>query len=375
VIDLSQLDLVRPESDGRLKIGVGIVNQQIFDALAPLQAGLPHGRCPNTGVGGFVLGGGFGFTSRTMGMLSDTLRETEIITASGDILTCSESQNADLFWACRGGAGGSFGINTSYTLQTVPLPKTVSVYKITWPYSDASEALPALQQMMVDAPNELGCRIGLGKSGMKGRMTEGMDTIGEYVGPSSELRELLDPVIKTGRPTDVTIKDVGLLDATAFLAADIPAGRFAARSSYAVDPFPDAAVDRLIRHIDAWPGSTNRDGAGIAIFCLGGEVNEVPADATAYPHRTARFLINVETTWRRTDPEGLVRENRDWLNALWEAMQPDVLPSSYQNWPDRDLENWESAYFGSNLQRLTEIKKRYDSDNVFRYQQSVPLST
>jgi FAD/FMN-containing dehydrogenase len=373
IIDMSSLNQVGfDRSTGQVTIGVGVRNQQLFSTLPPLRVGLPHGRCPVTGVGGFVLGGGFGFTSRTMGMLSDTLVRTEIITASGELLTCDAQHNSDLYWACRGGAGGSFGINTAYTLQTHPLPEKVSVYKLECPWSSAPAMLKALQAMMLHAPNQLGCRIGLGATGLHTKTFEA-NTLGEYVGPVGQLRELLAPVISAAKPKSVMIEEVPLARGVKFLAADVPFDRFASKSSYAADAFSDTAIAALVREVEKIPGSSNSGGNGIAIFCLGGAVNQVPADATAYFHRNARFLINFEATWEANDTGPVVAANLSWLESIYQVMQPYVLPQSYQNWPDPTLTNWKQAYYGSNLQRLAQIKVKYDPKNRFRYAQSVPL--
>lgn len=374
VIDMSGLNTVSfDHSSDQVKIGVGVRNHQLFSTLPPLHVGLPHGRCPVTGVGGFVLGGGFGFTSRTMGTLCDTLVRTELVTASGDMLTCDAQENPDLYWACRGGTGGNFGINTSYTLQTHPLPDRVSVYQIKWPWAEAPAAVAALQKMMLSAPDQLGCRIGLGATGLKHK-TFSAETLGEYVGPVAHLRELLAPVLASAKATSVTIKEVPLAQGIEFLAADVPYDRFASKSSYAVDAFSDAAISTLIGELDRIPGSSNTGGDGIAIFCLGGAVNRVPADATAYVHRTARFLINFEATWEASDTPEVVSANQRWLQSIYASMQPYVLPNSYQNWPDPTLGDWESAYFGSNLKRLTQVKAKYDPRDRFTYAQAVPLS-
>jgi FAD/FMN-containing dehydrogenase len=374
IIDMSRLNsLSFDQSTGQVTLGVGARNHQLFSSLPPHRAGLPHGRCPNTGVGGFVLGGGFGFTSRTQGTLSDTLVRTDIITASGDMLTCDASHNSDLFWACRGGAGGSFGINTSYTLQTHPLPEKVSVYKIDWPWSEAPKMLAALQKMMMTAPDQLGCRIGLGATGLKHKHYEA-NTLGEYVGPVGKLRELLAPVIAAAKPISVEIEEVPIQRGVAFLAADVPFDRFAAKSSYASEPFSDTAIAALIRELDRIPGSTNKGGTGIAIFCLGGAVNRVAPGATAYVHRDARFLINFEITWEAADAPGLVAAQQDWLQSIYGSVQPYVQPRSYQNWPDRTLTDWKSAYYGPNLKRLTQVKAKYDPKDRFTYAQSIPLS-
>ena len=244
-------------------MGVGARNHQLFESLPPHRAGLPHGRCPVTGVGGFVLGGGFGFTSRSMGTLSDTLVSTQIITADGSLLTCDAANHSDLYWACRGGAGGSFGINTSYTLQTHPLPATVSVYHIEWPWSEAASAVKALQAMMLHAPDQLGCRIGMGATGLAHKKFS-MDTLGEYVGPVKQLRELLSPVLAAAKPASVMIKELPLKDAVLFVAANVPFDRFASKSSYAIDAFSDAALSPSGKRLLQWGGTGTARGRFIS---------------------------------------------------------------------------------------------------------------
>ena len=204
-----------------------------------------------------MLGGGFGFTSRTQGTLSDTLVRTDVITASGDMLTCDSSHNSDLFWACRGGPGGSFGINTSYTLQTHPLPEKVSVYKIDRPWSEAPKMLAALQRMMLHRPRRAGMPDRPRRDPAEAQAPRG-EHAREYVGPVGRLREPLAPVIAAAKPTAVEIKEVPIARGVQFLAADVPFDRFAAKSSYALEPSSDAAIATLIRELDRIPGSTNR---------------------------------------------------------------------------------------------------------------------
>ncbi len=374
VIDLSHLNGVSFNArDGRLTVGVGARNAQLYAILPQHRVGLPHGRCPDAGMGGYVLGGGFGFTSRSLGMFCDHLVSTEIITASGEAPSCDSQHDSDLFWACRGGAGGSFGINTSYTFQTRPFPERVSVFQIKWPWSDAAEVLHATQALMRDAPEELGAQMGFGAAGLQHRQFIAY-VLGEYDGPVTELRNLLDPLLATGQPTLVKIEELSHADAIRFLADNIPSDEFAAKSSYAIEPFSAKAIDTFVEVVGEVPGSSNPGGTGIAIFCLGGAVNRVAPADTAYVHRTARFLINYEASWEASDARGVVEANKRWLQSAYDALQPYVLPSSYQNWPDRTLSNWPSAYYGTNLMRLTQAKARYDPHNLFRYAQSIPQS-
>ena len=110
-----------PDGDGRVRMGGGARNANVYAGLRPVSRAITHGRCMAVGVAGLVLGGGIGFSQRRRGLTCDQLTETEIITAAGERLLCNERENADLFWACRGGGGGNFGVNVSFTFQAFPV--------------------------------------------------------------------------------------------------------------------------------------------------------------------------------------------------------------------------------------------------------------
>ncbi len=360
-------------SSGDVTFGVGVRNRQLNAALPPHQVGLPEGRCPDVGLGGYVLGGGFGFTTRSLGIACDHLIETQVATASGDLLTCNSGENSDLFWACRGGAGGNFGINTYYKMQTHPLPGRVSVFALQWEWSRAREVLEAFQRLMVkDAPRALGCVFGVGIAGSKPPKPVA-GAVGEYLGPIGELRDLLRPVTAIPGQTMNLIRQRTLAGALEYLADNVPFGHYAAKSSYVRDPLPAAGLDAVVTMGDRWPGSTNPGGGSVSIFCLGGAANDMAADATAYVHRTAQFLIQYETTWSSSDSVAVARAGTRWLEQSFAALGPYVLPESYQNWPDRALADPTRAYFGSNLERLVTVKRRYDPGDLFHYAQSIPV--
>ena len=121
------------------------------------------GRCPTVGISGLVLGGGFGFSSRKLGLTADSLVGTEVVTASGRVLTCSDRAHPDLFWACRGGGGGNFGVNTRFEFRVHPVGR-VSIYQLKWDWRHAREAVDAMQAVIARAPDEFSCRLGLGSS-------------------------------------------------------------------------------------------------------------------------------------------------------------------------------------------------------------------
>jgi FAD/FMN-containing dehydrogenase len=147
LIDLGQMQSVTVDDDtGVATVQVGARNTDDYESLQPHEAAISAGRCPTVGIGGLVLGGGIGFSSRKLGLTCDSLLETETVTADGQILTCNEKENEDLFWACRGGSGGNFGVNVSYTFQATPV-EDVSIYDLQWNLEDGEQVLPALQEI------------------------------------------------------------------------------------------------------------------------------------------------------------------------------------------------------------------------------------
>ena len=156
--DADQSGSVRASS-GIVTIGGGIRNVDLYSALQAADATITHGRCIGVGAAGFLLGGGIGFNMRRYGLGCDQVLSSELVTANGEILTLSATENPDLFWACCGGGGGNFGINTSFSLQTMPADDLITVFEIMW--SGQSDAIyAALVDALQAAPPTMGNRIG-----------------------------------------------------------------------------------------------------------------------------------------------------------------------------------------------------------------------
>ena len=140
-------------SDGIVDVASGALLGAVASATAPFNLLMPAGRCSSVGVAGLLLGGGFGFNGRNFGLTSDNLIQTQIVTANGELLNCSETANPDLFWACRGGGGGNFGINVAFQVQAYPV-STASVYELVWGVEDAHAAWAAMQEIGLTASND-----------------------------------------------------------------------------------------------------------------------------------------------------------------------------------------------------------------------------
>jgi FAD/FMN-containing dehydrogenase len=376
IISVARMNSVRVDPRSMtVTLGAGTRNRDLYAGLEGSNVAVPSGRCPTVGVSGLLLGGGFGFSSRHLGLTCDHLLDTEIVTASGAVLQVGPQSHPGLFWACRGGGGGNFGINTRYTLRAVPVG-SVSVYWLEWPWPQAGDALEAVLTLMASAPDTLSCRVGLGVSGggpvTGGTAQRSASALGLYFGPSHELAELLSPVLDAAWPSYQLIEDSTYLEAQAILAHNVPFDRFASKSRFLRRPLPGTGIETAIRWLERWPGSSNPGGGGVTLFAWGGAIGRVSPAATAFVHRDAGFLMDNETTWTAKDGPRVVAANLDWVEGIYRALAPYGTRQAYQNFIDPALTDWKTAYYGENLDRLMRVKRRYDPDDAFRFAQSIP---
>jgi FAD/FMN-containing dehydrogenase len=367
VLDVGALNAVTADGGtGLVTASGGALMSDVYTALQPHEMAFALGNGDSVGIAGLTLGGGNGATSRKFGLTADALVATTLVTAGGEVLHCDARENADLFWACRGGGGGNFGITTSLTFRARPV-QDCSTYLLLWDVVDAPKVFSVLQEIVRTAPDEFAARIGVATTG-NGTV---VSAVGQHLGPAAELREILDPVLAVARPIRYDVDDRTFWEAKDFLRHETAAGAFATRTAFTREPLPDDAVATLLSWLERWPGSGNADGGGAALFSWGGEVNRVAAADTAFPHRDARFLLSMDTSWDEHDEPGVVRANLGWLTGLQEALAPYTSGGAYLNFTDPDREDWRTAYYGANYPRLLEIKRRLDPDGVFAFEQGI----
>lgn len=369
---------------GTVTVGAGVTNGDVHPLLEDHGMFVPTGRCPSVGVAGLVLGGGICFSDKMFGMSCDRLLSTTVVLADGSVVEASEDSNADLFWAVRGGAGNNFGVHTSFTFGYDQFAGNLSFYSFKWTIDSVQQVMATMQQIAADQlDNErFHCRLGIGTAGRDqraARRNANVNVIGQHYGSVGDLLEILDPLLQIGtaderRCNRNSVCEVTPGTASELLAHTTPVDCFAAKSAILTpaalldDTQVKAAADVLTR----WPGSGNSDGAGLAMFGMGGRINQIAPTATAFVHRDAAFILNAETTWADCDPHSVVRENLAWLEEFYDAIFPGDQPRhSYQNFPDPLLDDWRTAYYGRNYDRLVSVKRHYDPDSFFTYPQAI----
>jgi len=369
VLDLGRLHRVAVQgTKAVVEAGARLVD--VATALATHGLALPAGSCGSVGISGLALGGGHGFVGRKWGLTTDNVLEFELVTAAGERLVCSPRAHSDLYWACRGGGGGNFGVVTRWTFRVHPV-STVATFRVDWPFGQLPAVLAAWQQLAPHAPDELFASLALSR--MEG--VSGLAVVGQLVGSKAQLDALLAPLVSTGTPTRVAAIERPYLDAvlmwagckaldTCHVGGDLRRSAFAAKSDYARRPLPPEAASVIAKALPAAP-----ERAYFLLDAYGGAINRVPKAATAFVHRDALASLQYLAYWSHAGSA-----SRRWLRGFHAAMRPYVSGEAYQNYIDPELANWRQAYYGSNLKRLVAVKRRYDPENVFRFAQSIPLS-
>jgi FAD/FMN-containing dehydrogenase len=371
VVDLGALASVRPDPAGATAlVGAGARLVQVDAALARRGLAIPTGSCPSVGIGGLALGGGVGFSSRAWGTTSDNVVAVDVVTADGRLLTCDARHHADLLWACRGGGGGNFGIVTRFRLR-VHRVRGGSWFTATFPWAAVEEVVARWQRWAPEGPDALFSLVSLSSGGG----TPTVRVLGQFLGPEGPLRALLRGLTRAAAPSSLAVgrdgylglqlRWAGCLGESVTACAVPPHLAFAGKSDYVSRPLPAHGIATLARQVD---GSARAGGGAILLDSYGGAINRVPASATAFVHRDNLFSFQYYAGW---SAPGAARASLGWLRAARAAMRPWVSGLAYQNYIDPELQDWPRAYYGRNLARLVEVKRRYDPDGLFRFRQGI----
>jgi hypothetical protein len=353
---------------GTLRVAGTVRFADLDRVLKPYNLFIPAGQCPSVAVNGFTLGGGFGFYSRAHGLAADQLKRTDVVLASGQKVTADPSRHSDLFWACRGGGGGNFGINTSMTFSLFPVGN-VSVCTCVWS-SKPEDVLNEFQQLFRHVPDTFSLIVRITPATSTSPMT--VTALGHYFGPSRELRDILSPVLSLAPASQQEFLDLSFWKARDYLAdTNGPPHSYVERSRYVAGPMSSAGIATLLDQTRRWPGAGATAGR-LDFWLWGGAMNKPSPRSTGFVHRSARSLFAVGATWPAAMAPRRARPLINWVNDTWTAVGPHATPYAYQNFIDPALTDWKRAYYGANLSRLSRVKRAYDPDDLFNFAQSIP---
>ncbi|MFD0023340.1 FAD-binding oxidoreductase [Streptomyces sp. NPDC058382] len=387
VIDVSSLS--RVDKDGTIGAGARLLD--VYQGLAAHGLTIPGGSCPTVGISGLTLGGGHGVASRAYGLTCDSLTSARIVTADGKTVTADATHHTDLFWALRGAGNGNFGVVTELRFRTRPAPQTVSAY-MSWPWSRARSVITAWQEWGPDQPDEIwsSAHIAAGPGGGNPTVSVSAFSLGTYGDLQNAVDRLAD---KIGAPaSSVSLRRrsyqeamlvyagcSGITDAQCHLPGTTP-GRssqgtlqretYAAASDFYDRSLPPAGVQALLDRTQAFTRLDAAGGGGgsIALTALGGAINRVDPQATAFVHRRSRMLAQYIGAWR-PGTSGSAQQN--WLKDTHTALRRYASGAAYQNYTDPKLTDWRNAYYGTAADRLDGVKKQYDPEGFFTFPQAL----
>jgi FAD/FMN-containing dehydrogenase len=365
-------------------VGAGVRLGELYDALAEHGRTIPAGCGPSVGIAGLTLGGGLGILGRKHGLTCDHLLGAQVVLADGRVVECDEHHDGELFWALRGAGGGHFGVVTSLVFRALPAP-AATVFHLTWPPAAAASVVQVWQAWAPAAPDELDATLRLTAAG-DGERPPGVEVVGTVLDGETDAVELLgelvdrvgvEPVAASRRhmphrAAKRYLEGLGSVEDRPERADPEPAppGHLYTKSEFFRRPLPGETVAALIEHLTN--GLALGQSREVDFLPWGGAYNRVPADATAFAHRGERFLVQ-HLVMVGADAAPAERDAaRDWLARSWGLVHPSGSGGVYPNFPDPDLEDWASAYHGSNYDRLRRVKAAYDPGGFFRFHQSLP---
>jgi FAD/FMN-containing dehydrogenase len=370
VIDLRPMRGIRVDPASRTaRAQAGTLLGELDRETQAFGLAAPSGIVTHTGMAGLTLGGGIGWIMRKHGLSIDRLVSVDLVTASGELVKASETENADLFWGVRGG-GGNFGIVTEFEFELVPLGPQVMAGPVFWAMEDAPEVLRFYRDWIADCPDELMTIVVQRKAPalpvvppeLVGKRV--IAVVSCYSGPVAEGERVLAPLQRFGRPVLDLCKPKPFLTHQAMFDPSFRRGCYYYVRSCDVAALEDGVIDAICEHglrIESPVTS-------LALWQMGGAVARVSDADTAFHGRNAGFTFNINGN---TETAAGFEAERQWARDFWTALEP-YHTSVYVNFlMEEGEERVRQAYGSEKFDRLKRLKRKYDPTNLFRMNQNI----
>ena len=376
VIDIRKMGLVTVDAaNQKVVVSAGASLGKVYQKVSDAGFAFAAGSCPTVGIAGHTLGGGMGLLGRKFGLCCDNLLAVRIVGADGVIRIADAVNEPDLFWACRGGGGGSFGVVTQFTFKIHPVAQ-VRTFGLVWSFANtnagmnlAASLFNAWQNWAPHAPNEITAIMKVQRSGSNLMLR----CIGQSTGTSATLSQeltALTGIVSAGSGPSITLRTFfGAVKAFGG-SFDYQSLFFEAKSDVVAAPLSTVGIKALFSAIMAQPS------AHVAALCdaYGGTIANIPANQSAFPHRGAgTYAIQYYSSWGASSTPLTTATRLAEIGNVYNAMRPHMTNAAYVNYCDLGLgANYATDYWGPNLARLQQIKAVSDPANLFQHAQSVP---
>ncbi len=370
VVDLSAMQAVSVDPVGRrARVGGGARWGDLDAAAQAHGLATPGGVVSDTGVAGLTLSGGLGWLRRAFGLSCDALRAATVVTADGRIVRASADENPDLFWGLRGG-GGNFGVVTEFEFELYPVGPTVATTVAIWPLAEAAAVLRAFRDLAPALPDEVSPVAVLSPvpddeafpEAIRGG--DGLFILSIAVASLEAGAEMLRPIAALGNGAAIDIGgQASYAEFQQFFDEEYPSGtmRYYWKSSF-TDDLPGDLIDHLVEAFARRPSHHST----IDIWVNGGAIARVSAEDSAFGQRTSPWLVSPESNWES--------EADDAANLAWgRDIVALVGGSAYLNFPGllEEGEQQSRASHGATFERLAEVKRAWDPDNLFRFNANI----
>jgi FAD/FMN-containing dehydrogenase len=369
-LDMSRMRDIAVDPDAKLAhVGPGCLLGEVDRATQAYGLATPLGSFDSgVGVAGLTLGGGLGYLTRRFGWTVDNLEEVEIVTADGRIRTASRTENADLFWALRGG-GGNFGVVTRFTFRLHEVGPTITGGLIIWSADRVDDVLAAYRDLTESAPRELTAVVAVRRAPPAPFLPEewhGKPIVGLGVCHSgADAKRGLAAVRALGDPIADLVTEKPYTDQQAMMDGMEPKGHhhywkteyLAGLTNEFLDSFRDSAFEVTSPLSDS------------IVIHLAGALNERADDDGAVGNRDARYMTAFAGQWPASAPDD---EHVAWVRQAWKRVRPHSTGGNYLNFQTADEDEQRvRATYGPNFDRLVQAKERYDPENLFRRNRNI----
>ena len=373
VVDLAPSRRIRVDPRHRTtRVGAGTLIGELDRATQAYGLAAPMGAVTHTGVSGLTLGGGIGWLMRKHGLSVDRLHSVDLVTADGDVVRASGEENPDLFWGVRGG-GGNFGVVTHLEFDLRPVGPTVYAGPLLWPLESGHRVADVYRDWIADAPDELTTAVVARRAPalpfvpahLHGRHVVGVVCC--YVGSPEEGERVLRPLRLSCPPAVDLCEPKRYVDHQAMFDPSFPHGLWVYMRAHDVRTLGNGVLEVVLDHA----GRIVSDSSTVTVWQLGGAVARVPVEDTAFPGRRSAHVVNITGA---TDSADGFEAERDWVNAFSEALAPHRSGVYVNFLMDEGSDRVRQSYGPVTFERLRALKRRYDPDNVLRFNQNISPS-
>jgi FAD binding domain/Berberine and berberine like len=361
VINLSALKNIEWISNDTVKVGPGCTLSELYNALLPKKKIIPGGSCSGVGIGGLVLGGGYGLMARKFGLTCDSLQAVTMVDGAGKII--SSSDDSDLLWANKGGNNGNFGVVTELTFKVHTAPVSMQSFRFKSYKAGTEKTKQILKvwfELTADLPTDCFSAFVLNGKTVYILLTN----VGKH---TIALQTIINGLTAATQRTTKTSKQPLAQALKTYYGRQQPMYfKNASAGLYKNFAEIESFIDKVISSVLTSPGMIYQ------VNTLGGNIQNAEFEkASAFPHRAYPYFSELQTYWETPKQETRLLERFQQVQQIFIS---NGITSQYRNYPDIDFNNWPEMYYGANYKRLQQLKNKYDPGNLLRYEQSIKSS-